>query len=117
MSPHSELSRFTNTLQLMTERMPSRITLRQCLFFATVAEHDLAGRSITVRRVRELLGDAIGKSIEKSYMTFLPPSKKDPDSLGWIVQVQDEDDRRSYHLKLTADGRRFLSSVIDAQSR
>ena len=97
--------RFSAALRILSMAVPPRVSVRQLLAFAIVANANSMGRSITLSEVREIAGDAIGQSIERTIQQFFPPTRQDPDGLGWIEQELDLDDRRKKYLKLTAMGR------------
>lgn len=91
--------------------IPARVSVRQLLAFLIVANANAMGRSITLGEVRELAGDAMGQSIERTINNFFPPTKRDPEQLGWIEQVMDDDDRRRKYLVLTQEGRRVMNEL------
>jgi DNA-binding MarR family transcriptional regulator len=45
--------------------------------------------------------------MNKAYQMFLPPSVKDPEALGWLVQEPDLYDGRKKYLVLNDEGRRI----------
>lgn len=93
-----------------------RMTVKQSLFFLTVAHAEGMGRSITLTDIlREYEGTgSLGGSLIKSYAVFLEPTKRDPGNLGWITQVHDEDDKRVKYLKLTDTGRDVAETLVEA---
>ena len=114
-------------LASLSLRCPSRTTVRQALFLATVAHLHAMGRSATLTDIVLMLGDSnerdpdtgallpmLGKSIERSAGVFMEPSRHYPDALSWIEQVMDPDDKRKKYLRLTKRGERELADVIDA---
>ncbi|WP_312136494.1 hypothetical protein [Brevundimonas sp.] len=95
---------------LLSELGSEKLTNRQLLFFYAVAYHDLRNLSVNIPAIRELY-PTVGRAIEKSKETLFPPSKHNPDGLGWIEQVHDEDDRRMRWLKLTPKGRQVAEAL------
>ena len=95
---------------LLTELGSEKLTIRQLLFFYAVAYHDLRNLSVNIPAIRELY-PTVGRAIEKSKETLFPPSKHNPDGLGWIEQIHDEDDRRMRWLKLTPKGRQVAEAL------
>lgn len=90
-----------------------RMTVKQSLFFITVAFAHAMGRSVTLSQIQEEAGSLSG-SVRKSYQVFLEKTKRDPDNLGWIYQERDEDDRRVNYLKLTKTGVSVASAIAEA---
>lgn len=106
--------RFAEALNILSLAVPPRVSVRQLLAFAIVANANAMGRSITLSEVREIAGDAIGQSIDRTIQQFFPPTRQDPDGLGWIEQELDLDDRRKKYLKLTAMGRYVVNEMTRA---
>ncbi|MGZ9157619.1 MAG: hypothetical protein ACXW36_02000 [Nitrospira sp.] len=117
---HAVLAGWTNAVRVISEQVPPRTTVRQILAFAYVAQAHAAGRRVTVTDMRMLAGEAgegtgaIGVSIARTYQVFLPPTKKEPDALGWMTQEADEDDRRKRYLVLTILGAQMAGRVLEA---
>lgn len=93
-----------------------RLTVRQSLVFLAVAHAHAMGRSITLTDIRHRYAGtgALGDAIIKSFAMFLPPTKRLPEALGWIVQEEDENDRRFKYLRLTEKGQHVAATVIEA---
>ncbi|MFZ4166521.1 hypothetical protein [Brevundimonas sp. NPDC058933] len=101
---------FSAALQMLAYELPNRITIRQLLVFAMIAEAVSLGNDVTIAEVRAKVGkdksgdDLLGQSIGRSYQIFLKPTKKEPDNLGWCEVEENEDDRRQKFLRLTPEG-------------
>jgi hypothetical protein len=101
-------------LQILAEAVPARMSVRQVLAFTIIAYANAMGRSITLTEVREIAGEGLGQSIERTIQGFLAPTKREPDALGWLEQVPDEDDRRKKYLVLTERGRFIVNEMTKA---
>lgn len=103
-------SQFSAALQGLAYAIPNRVTIRQLLVFAMIMEECSLGHSITIAELRAKAGsdnqgdDLLGQSIGRSYQIFCQPTKKEPDNLGWVEVVENEDDRRQKFLRLTKEG-------------
>ncbi len=104
----------------LADYLPARASYRQALAFMLLAQADLAGRKMTVSDLRDAAGDdlnglpKLGQSIERTYQLFLAPSKQEPNGLGWLKQVPDDDDRRKKHLRLTSEGLAVANHAVAA---
>jgi hypothetical protein len=113
-------------LAVLALAVPARTTIRQALFLAIVCYASAMGRSITLKDVVDAAGDGnehdergapmplLGRAIEKSSAVFFEPHKRNPDGLGWIEQVPNEDDRRQKFLRLTPLGAEACGKIIQA---
>jgi hypothetical protein len=103
-------SQFSAALQGLAYALPNRVTIRQLLVFAMIMEEVSLGHSVTIAELRAKAGsdsngdDLLGQSIGRSYQVFCQPTKKEPDNLGWVEVVENEDDRRQKFLRLTKEG-------------
>jgi len=103
-------SQFSAALQGLAYALPNRVTIRQLLVFAMIMESVSLGQSVTIAELRAKAGsdnqgdDLLGQSIGRSYQVFCQPTKKEPDNLGWVEVVENEDDRRQKFLRLTKEG-------------
>lgn len=121
-------SLFAAALHELAKELPPRVTIRQLLVFAMILEETSLGHSTTIKKIREKAGpdkdfkknadgsrklgkdgkpeleDLLGQSIGRSYQVFCKPTKKEPDNLGWVDVVENEDDRREKFLRLTKEG-------------
>lgn len=113
LSSGKPLKLLTTAFRLCAEVLPSRITLRQCLFISMVAYGHATNQRVSLRTIKTALGDSIGRSIEKSYFIFREPTKRAPDGMGWIEQVADPDDMRQAYLRLTPVGVAALTPLLD----
>lgn len=95
----------------LAARAHDRLTVKQSLFFITVAFAHSMNRSITLTDVMTQFAGSgsLGGAIRKSYDVFLPGK-----GLGWITQEENEDDRRIKFLKLTDEGLRITNIVLKA---
>lgn len=93
-----------------------RMTVKQALFFLTVAYRHAMGQSVTSTDIVTEFesSGALGGSIRKSFNVFLAPTRRDPDALNWMFQEEDEDDRRNKYLKLTPTGQDVAAALIEA---
>lgn len=93
-----------------------RMTVKQSLFFLSVAHAEAMGQSITLTDIlRKYAGSgSLGGSLIKSYAVFLEPTKRDPNNLGWITQEFDENDKRVKYLRLTEKGRGVARRLTEA---
>lgn len=93
-----------------------RVTVKQSLFFVTVAQANAMGHSITLRDVVEQFdgSGSLGRAIRKSYAVFLAPTRTYPDGLDWLYQEEDPDDRRYKYLRLTDKGRAVVAGIVEA---
>ncbi|PXA70407.1 hypothetical protein DMC25_27035 [Caulobacter sp. D4A] len=88
--------------------------------FLTVAYLDTMGKSITMSDLRELVGEdnegqpILGNSVERTLNSFLEPTKRDPEALGWLTHENDADDRRRKYLRLTLEGQEAATRFIEA---
>lgn len=99
---------------ILSEATPDRMSIRQMLAFLMIGYANAKGQSIALTQVRELAGEALGQSIERTIQVFFPPTKNMPSALNWVYQEVDEDDRRKKYLKLTAQGRWIINQVTQA---
>lgn len=106
----ADIEKLAVSASLLTELGSEKLTIRQLLFFYAVAYHDLRNISVNIPAIRELY-PTLGRAIEKSKETLFPPSKHNPDGLGWIDHIHDEDDRRMRWLKLTPKGRQVAEAL------
>lgn len=115
-----DLGRLSRALQALAAELPGRTSVRQAMAFVTIAQLDAMGHSVTLTDLRETLGEdlegapLLGQSVERILNTFLEPTKRDPDGLGWVYQENDEDDRRRKYLKLTDEGRGAAKRIMEA---
>lgn len=113
-------SQFATALEMLAYELPNRVTIRQLLVFARIAEEVSLGHNITIADIRAKVGkdkggdDLLGQSIGRSYQVFLQPTKKEPDSLGWAYVEENEDDRRQKFLRLTKEGEAFALKIAKA---
>ncbi|QOC54171.1 hypothetical protein [Caulobacter vibrioides] len=116
----SGLERLSVALQAISAEIPGRTSTRQSMAFVTCAYLNSMGRSVTLSELRELIGDdnhgspILGLSVERTMNAFLEPTKRDPEALGWLRQVPDEDDRRKKYLELTPEGEAAVIRFIEA---
>lgn len=109
----ADLELLVSALTVLAKAGHERMTVHQALFFLAAAYHDVMNQSVTVSRIREIY-DPLGRSVEKSSLQFLEPSKKNEEALGWLTQKIDEDDRRVRFLHLTDDGQDVVTAIIEA---
>ena len=95
------------------EKAPERLSLPQATFFMLAAVAYLRGGPTTYTDILETMGES-GQSVRASYGTFLAPSKRYPEALGWLEQEEDHDDRRRKYLKLTKRGQLVIDEILDA---
>jgi len=93
-----------------------RVTVKQSLFFMTVAHQHAMGHSVTLTDILTKFEGtgALGGAVRKSYNVFFEPTPRFPDALGWIKQEEDPDDRRFKFLKLTERGEEVASDIVEA---
>lgn len=114
------LSNMSNALQVLAAELPGRTSVRQAMAFVTVAYLNAMNSSVTLTELREIVGaDAegaplLGQSIDRIFNTFLMPTKRDPDALGWCYQEEDPDDRRKKYLRLTDAGKDAARRITEA---
>ncbi len=109
--------RLTGAMQIVAELVPPRLSARQLLAFSIIAHANAMGRRISLAEVREIAGDGLGVSIERTINSFFEPTRREPDGLGWLEQVPDEDDRRRKFLVLTTEGRLAVNEITAALGR
>ena len=104
------------TLAAVAALAHDRVTVKQSLFFITVAHANAMGQSITLRDVVEQFdgSGSLGRAIRKSYAIFLAPGTSYPDALDWLYQEEVPDDRRYRYLRLTDKGREVVSGIVEA---
>lgn len=107
-----DLEDLSAALAEIAARGHDRLTVKQSLFFMTVAYSHAMGKSVTLKDIRDQFEDtgSLGGAIKKSYDVFLP----NRDGLGWIAQEEDQDDRRRKYLKLTDEGFRIVNLILAA---
>lgn len=95
----------------LAARSHDRLSVKQSLFFITVAFAHAMGRSITLTDIMTQFADtgSLGGAIRKSYGVFLPEK-----GLGWITHEENTDDRRIKFLKLTDEGIRIVEIILKA---
>lgn len=108
-----DLTLFSRGLMIAAEKAPERLSLPQATFFMLAALADLRGGPTTYTDILETMGDS-GQSVRASYGTFLAPSKRYAEALGWLEQEEDRDDRRRKYLKLTERGLLVINEILDA---
>lgn len=106
-----DLEELSEILSQLAASGHDRLTVKQALFFATVAHAHAMGHSITLTDVMTKFSgtDSLGGAIRKSYGVFLPVR----DGLGWIVQEENPEDRRIKFLKLTDKGLHVVKALFD----
>lgn len=103
--------------QMFARKVPPRTSMRQIYAFTLVLEALSNGREIIVSDLKELAGDdengepIFGQSIGRSYQLLMEPTKRDPDGLGWIRMVTDENDQRRKLIRLTEKGEKIARAV------
>lgn len=113
-------SQFATALEALAYEIPNRVTVRQLLVFAMIAEEVSLGNDVTIAEIRAKVGkdksgdDLLGQSIGRSYQVFLKPTKKEPDNLGWADVEENEDDRRQKFLRLTPEGEAIALKIAKA---
>lgn len=118
-APH-DLTRFTDALWTLTAELPTRISLRQALFFCVFAMGDADKLEITLGDVRDKPASEtdprplFGHGIERAYTVFLEPTERDPDNLGWLHQVESGADRRRKYLRLTPKGQAVVQKILES---
>lgn len=114
------LFRMSSALQILAAKLPARTSTRQAMAFVTVAYLDAMGTPATLTQLREIAGVGVdkkpllGQSIERTFDTFLEPTKRTPDALAWCYQEVDEDDRRNKYIRLTTKGKRAAQEILEA---
>jgi DNA-binding MarR family transcriptional regulator len=106
---------FLAGLSTLASMAPERTSLSQMVFFLTAAQADLTGRPATFTDLKELLGEALGRSLHTTYRMLLEDKdrakgSKQP-SLGWLRRVEDRADNRRKYLHLTPEGLRKMRSL------
>lgn len=93
-----------------------RVTVKQSLFFMSVAYAHAMNHSVTLTDILSAYEGtgALGGAVRKSYNVFFEKSARHPDALGWIKQEEDPDDRRFKFLKLTERGEEVASDIVEA---
>lgn len=121
-----DLEMLSGVLSAVALRVPERTSVRQLLFFLTAAFMDIQNRPGGMTDIVDLLGDSdnldakgarkplLGRGIEASYVLFLEPNKRNPDALGWLTAVEDEDNRRRKLIRLTDKGRKIIDGLSTA---
>jgi hypothetical protein len=114
LSDHRErFDGFFEAFEFLNTVIPGRTTCRQLLPFLAVVAANTRGERVTLT---DLKGDSretddgarsIAAHMNKAYQMFLPPSVKDPEALGWLVQEPDLYDGRKKYLVLNDEGRRI----------
>lgn len=106
-----DLEDLGSALAELAARAHDRLTVKQSLFFITVAFAHAMGRSVTLTDVMTQFEGtgSLGGAIRKSYDVFLPHH-----GLGWITQEENADDRRIKFLKLTDEGVRIVDVILKA---
>jgi hypothetical protein len=114
------MSRLSQALRLVAAELPQRTSLRQLLAFVTVAQIAAEGRSVTLSELNEILGDdaagipMLGVSFDRVFDTFIEPTRRMPDRLGWCFKEEDPDDLRKKYLRLTPKGWAVAQRLIDS---
>lgn len=100
----------------LSARAHDRLTVKQALYFISVAYAHAMGRSITLSDVIERFEGtgSLGGAIRKSNAVFLAPTPRLPDALGWLEQAEDPTDRRYKFLRLTDAGLEATAAVLNA---
>ncbi len=114
------LKRLSDSYVYLTDLLPPRCTARQVSGFLLLAYLQAIGRSPTLTELVEFAGDdskgipVLGASYERVLSPFMRPAMRDPGATGWIMQIEDEYDRRRKMLALTAKGRAVALTLADA---
>ncbi len=93
-----------------------RVTVKQSLFFMSVAYAHAMNHSVTLTDILSAYEGtgALGGAVRKSYNVFFEKNARFPDALGWIKQEEDPDDRRFKFLKLTERGEEVAADIVEA---
>jgi hypothetical protein len=124
-----DLEMLFGTLGMIARELPERCSVRQLLFFLVAAHMDLSHRTSTLSEIVEFMGDGpnfdekgrakplLGRGIEATYTLFLPPTKRDPNTLGWLTATENPDNRRQKLLRLTDKGREVVAEIVNNTHR
>lgn len=107
----------TETIFVFSSLVPARTSIRQVMAFAIIAQKNAMGSAVSLTDVREIAGEALGQSIERTIQQFFAPTVRDPDALGWLEQEEDPYDRRKKYLKLTDKGVEVVNAITTALSQ
>lgn len=113
----NEFSALSWMFQMFARKVPHRTSMRQVYAFSLILESLANGREIIVADLKELAGDddngepIFGQSIGRSYQLLMEPTKRDPDSLGWIALETDENDNRRKLVRLTEKGEAMARNI------
>lgn len=113
------LKDFSAGLLTLATLAPDRLTAAQLTFFMLAGIADIYGHPTTFTEIRETTGERIGKSLHTTYKVFLDDKNRDPRrqlALGWLLRETDPSDNRRKYLRLTKEGRKVMSEVINAIS-
>jgi hypothetical protein len=112
---------FAAALSYLNTQVPGRTTGRQLQAFAFIAAANTRGMRVTLTDLKETPEtESVQRATDhmnNAYQMFLPPSVKDPNALGWIVQEPDLYDGRKKYLVLNDEGRRIATEMGDIIER
>lgn len=108
-----DLDELSIALCELAARAHDRLTVKQALFFITVAQAHATRQSITLTDVMSKFSGtgSLGGAIRKSYDVFL----RQRGGLGWIEHEEDPNDRRIKWLKLTDEGIRIVNILFGSE--
>jgi DNA-binding MarR family transcriptional regulator len=106
--------RLEESLRALTKVAPHCFSVRQMLTFIMIAKNDAMGKNLTLGMIRKESISEMDQNVERGIQTFYPTTKRDPNRLGWIDQVQDTEDLRRKFLVLSPQGRAIANEMTTA---
>ncbi len=104
--PNFTLKNLAEGVQALSVLSPARLSIHQAAIFLRIAASE---KTLTLGEATQGLGLV---QAGRSHVVFLEPTRRDPDGLGWIRLIPDEDDLRVKHVVLTEAGRKVAKGLI-----
>lgn len=106
-----DFQRFGETMLVLAELAPERMTLSQTIFFVLAGTAELSGKQPTFTDIKEAVGEQLNRSLHSTYRVLMEPSRAFPKGLGWLTTELNPNDNREKFIRLTAKGRSVLRAV------
>lgn len=102
---------FAETMLILAELAPERMTLSQAIFFVMTGTAELSGQRPTYSDIKEAVGEQLNRSLHSTYRILMEPSRNFPKGLGWLTSELNPADNRQKFLSMTPKGRSVFRAL------